>query len=84
MLRNLFLLKRICLQILSDEEEHIRFQCDLLKMFHTPAIMVDQFINQELSTFPDDWYRIGCLVVSQAGIKDRAAIILVNTFLKHY
>ena len=28
------LLKRICLQILSDEEEHIRFQCDMLKIFY--------------------------------------------------
>ena len=28
------LLRKICLQILRDEEEHIRFQCDLLKIFH--------------------------------------------------
>jgi hypothetical protein len=28
------LLRTICLQILRDEEEHISFQCDLLKIFH--------------------------------------------------
>ena len=37
------LLKRICLQILRDEDEHIRFQCDLLKIFHRRQSWLSNF-----------------------------------------
>ena len=39
------LLKRICVQILRDEEEHISFQCDLLKVFHRRQSWVTNFLT---------------------------------------
>ena len=38
------LLRKICLQILRDEEEHIRFQCDLLKIFHGRRSWISNFV----------------------------------------
>ena len=45
------LLKRICLQILSDEEEHIRFQCDMLKIFHSRQSWLTNLINRNFQLF---------------------------------
>jgi hypothetical protein len=38
------LLKGICLQILSDEEKHIEFQCDMLKIFHERQSFISKFL----------------------------------------
>jgi len=45
------LLKRICLQILSDEEEHIRFQCDMLKIFHNRQSWLTNLIIRNFQVF---------------------------------
>jgi len=45
------LLKRICLQILSDEKEHIRFQCDVLKLFHNRQSRLTNFLIRNLQLF---------------------------------
>src|SRR5688572_5958907 len=45
------LLKKICLQILSDEEEHIRFQCDLLKICHSRQSRLTNFLIRNLQLF---------------------------------
>jgi len=45
------LLKRICLQILSDEEEHIRFQCDMLKIFYSRQSWLTNLIIRNFQVF---------------------------------
>ncbi len=45
------LLKKICLQILSDEEAHIRFQCDLLKVCHTRQSRLTNFLIRNFQLF---------------------------------
>ena len=45
------LLKRICLQILRDEDEHIRFQCDLLKIFHRRQSWAMNFLTGSYQLF---------------------------------
>jgi hypothetical protein len=39
------LLRKICLQILGDEDEHITFQCDLLRIFHGRQSKVTNFLT---------------------------------------
>jgi hypothetical protein len=39
------LLKKICAQILSDEEQHIRFQCDALRVFHQQKSFFSRFFT---------------------------------------
>jgi len=45
------LLKKICLQILRDEEEHISFQCDLLKIFHCRRSWFSNFLRGSFQLF---------------------------------
>ena len=45
------LLKKICLQILRDEEEHIRFQCDLLNKFHRRQSSLTNFLSGSFQLF---------------------------------
>ena len=45
------LLKKVCLQILKDEEMHIRFQCDLLKIFHRRQSWLTNFIARNSQLF---------------------------------
>jgi len=42
------LLKSICRQILSDEERHIQFQCDMLKIFHERQSFAGKFLSRNL------------------------------------
>lgn len=39
------LLKQICQQILADEEQHIRFQCDALRVFHRRKSVAARFFT---------------------------------------
>jgi len=48
---NFDLLKKICLQILRDEEEHISFQCDLLKIFHCRRSWFSNFLRGSFQLF---------------------------------
>jgi hypothetical protein len=38
------LLKKICAQILADEEQHIRFQCDALHVLHGKKGFINRFL----------------------------------------
>jgi len=44
-------LKKICHQILSDEEKHIGFQCDLLKIFYGRQSLTGKFLTGSLQLF---------------------------------
>ena len=45
------LLKKICLQVLSDEESHIGFQCDLLKIFYERQSLAGKFLTRNWKLF---------------------------------
>lgn len=45
------LLKKICQQILSDEEKHIQFQCYMLKIFYKRQSFISKFLNRNLQLF---------------------------------
>ena len=45
------LLKKICLQVLSDEERHIAFQCDLLKIFYERQSLAGKFLTRNWKLF---------------------------------
>ena len=45
------LLRKICLQILRDEDEHIRFQCDMLRIFYRRQSLLTSFFARNIQIF---------------------------------